>query len=73
MNKIYWDKDKITILTDQIEAVEHKHYAMQLFLGLEKDLNFDTPSHFAAVTKRMMGIPASLSLKNSVFLKVFHA
>lgn len=34
--------------------------------------NFDTPSHFAAVTKRMMGIPASVSLKNSVFLKVFH-
>ena len=41
MNKIYWDKDKITILTDQIEAVEHKHYAMQLFLGLEKELNIE--------------------------------
>lgn len=38
MNKIYWDKDKISILTNQIEAVEHKHYTMQLFLGLEKNL-----------------------------------
>lgn len=34
--------------------------------------NFDTPSHFAAVTKRMMGMPASLSLKNSEYLKVFN-
>lgn len=33
--------------------------------------NFDTPSHFAAVTKRMMGTPASISLKNSEFLKVY--
>ena len=33
--------------------------------------NFDSPSHFAAVTKRMMGMPASLSSKNSVFLKVY--
>lgn len=39
MNKIYWDKDKISILTNQIKAVEHKHYTMQLFLGLEKNLN----------------------------------
>ena len=33
--------------------------------------NFDTPSHLAAVTKRMMGMSASISLKNSVFLKVY--
>lgn len=38
MNKIYWDKDKISIITDQIEAVSHKHCAMQLFLSIQKDL-----------------------------------
>lgn len=31
---------------------------------------FDTPSHFAATTKRLMGMSASLSLKDSDFLKV---
>ena len=35
MNKIYWDKDKITIVTNQLEAIEHKHWAMQIFLALE--------------------------------------
>jgi AraC-like DNA-binding protein len=37
MNKIYWDRDKISIITDQIEAVPHKHWAMQLFLSVEKE------------------------------------
>lgn len=38
MNKIYWDRDKISMITDQIDAVSHKHWAMQLFLSLEKEL-----------------------------------
>lgn len=32
---------------------------------------FDTPSHFAATVKKMMGMPVSLSLKDSEFLKVY--
>lgn len=32
--------------------------------------NFDSPSHFASVTKRMIGMSATSSLKDSVFLKV---
>lgn len=39
MNKIFWDKDKITIITDQLEAVEHKHCTMQFFFCLEKELD----------------------------------
>ena len=38
MNKIYWDKDIIARLTNQIDSVPHKHWAIQLFLSLEKDL-----------------------------------
>ena len=38
MNKIYWDRDKISIITDQIESVPHKHWTMQLFLSIEKNL-----------------------------------
>lgn len=41
MNKIYWDRDKISILTNQIEAVPHKHWAMQLFLNVEKNLEIN--------------------------------
>ncbi len=39
MIKIYWDKDKISMLTDQIDAVEHKHWALQLFLSLKENLD----------------------------------
>lgn len=38
MNNIYWDRDKISIITDQIEAVPHKHWAMQLFFSVEKNV-----------------------------------
>ena len=55
------------------------HQMERAFIGLlggksitEAALNagFDTPSHFAATTKRLMGMYASLSLKDSEFLKV---
>lgn len=36
MNKIYWDRDKISVLTNQMESVGHRHHAIQLFMGLEK-------------------------------------
>ncbi len=39
MNRIYWDKDKILIVTNQLEAIEHRHCTLQLFFGLEKELN----------------------------------
>lgn len=41
MNKIYWDRDKISIITNQIEAIPHKHWAMQLFLSVEKNLEIN--------------------------------
>lgn len=39
MNRIYWDRDKVSMLTDQIESAEHKHCAMQLFLSLDGELD----------------------------------
>lgn len=44
MNNIYWDRDKISIITDQIEAVPHKHWAMLA--------DFDTPSFLQRLQKR---------------------
>ena len=45
MNKIYWDRDKISIITDQIESVPHKHWTMQLFLSIEKNLEIGVEDH----------------------------
>lgn len=39
MNRIYWDEDKIGMLTDQINAEPHKHWMMQIFLSLEDELH----------------------------------
>ena len=38
MNKIYWGKDEIVMLTDHLNAVSHRHLMLQLFLGLEDDV-----------------------------------
>ena len=35
------------------------------------DAGFDSPSHFAFTVKKMMGIPARNTVKNSEFLKVY--
>ncbi len=35
------------------------------------DAGFDSPSHFAATVKRMMGLPARNTIKDSEFLKVY--
>ena len=35
------------------------------------DAGFDSPSHFAAVVKKLMGLPARRGVKDSVFLKVY--
>lgn len=39
MSKIFWDKDKVAFFTKQLDAVEHSHWMMQLFLGLEDNLD----------------------------------
>lgn len=39
MNQIYWDLDKISILTDTMDASSHSHAMMQFFICIEGDLN----------------------------------
>ncbi len=38
MNRIYWDIDKISMLTDHLDASTHSHGMIQFFVGLEKEL-----------------------------------
>lgn len=38
MNRIYWDEDKISMLTDQLNAEKHSHWMLQLFLSLTGEL-----------------------------------
>ena len=39
MNRIYWDVDKISILTDTMDASSHSHAMMQFFVCTEGKLN----------------------------------
>ena len=39
MNRIYWDVDRISILTDSMDASSHSHAMMQFFLCAEDKLN----------------------------------
>ncbi|MBD5106527.1 MAG: AraC family transcriptional regulator, partial [Lachnospiraceae bacterium] len=38
MNRIYWSEDKITMLTDHLDAKKHSHFMLQLFLSLEGNM-----------------------------------
>lgn len=38
MNRIYWDIDKISMLTDHLNASTHKHGMIQFFLSLDGEL-----------------------------------
>lgn len=39
MNRIWWDSDKVSVLTDCIEAAEHSHCMLQFFLSLNDNLH----------------------------------
>lgn len=39
INRIYLQEDKIGILTNRIDAKEHSHWMLQLFLSLDKELD----------------------------------
>ena len=39
MNQIYWDTDRISIVTDTMDASSHKHAMMQFFVCTEGNLN----------------------------------
>lgn len=41
MNRIYWSKDKITMLTDHLAAEKHSHLMLQLFLSLEGSMEIE--------------------------------
>lgn len=61
---------KSYIVLHQVERAFSKLLSGQNITEAALDAGFDSPSHFAATVKRMMGMPASLSTKDSVFLKV---
>ena len=39
MNRIYWDLDRISVLTDTMDASSHSHAMMQFFICTEGKLN----------------------------------
>ncbi len=38
MKRIYWDRDKIAMLTDNTESVAHKHGMLQFFLCMDEEM-----------------------------------
>lgn len=62
---------KSYILLHQMECAFRELLAGKSVTEAAMSAGFDTPSHFAATVKRMMGMPVSLSLKDSEFLKVY--
>lgn len=83
-DKVALSKSRLSHLFKEQIGISLKSYIMlhqieQAFILLLEGENvteaamkagFDTPSHFAATTKRLMGMSASTSLKDSEFLKV---
>lgn len=39
MNRIYWELDKISLLTDHLDAAKHSHWMLQLFLSIEDTMD----------------------------------
>ena len=35
INKIFWDTDRISMITNHINAEIHSHYMLQIFIGIE--------------------------------------
>lgn len=62
---------KSYILLHQLELVFIELFAGKNVTQASMLAGFDSPSHLASTVKRMMGMPVSLSLKNSEFLKVY--
>ena len=61
---------KSYIMLHQVERAFIKLLCGKNITEAALEAGFDSSSHFSATVKRMMGIPASLSTKDSVFLKV---
>ncbi len=62
---------KSYILLHQMERAFQELLTGKSVTGATLPAGFDSPSHFAGTVKRMMGMPVSLSLKDSEFLKVY--
>lgn len=62
---------KSYILLHQIERAFGELFSGKNITQASMIAGFDSPSHFASTVKKMMGMPVSLSLKDSEFLKVY--
>lgn len=61
---------KSYIMLHQVECAFEAYLNGKSITQAALDAGFDSPSHFSATIKRIMGMPASLSAKDSEFLKV---
>jgi methylphosphotriester-DNA--protein-cysteine methyltransferase len=55
----------------QLERAFEKILKGKSITDAAMEADFDSPSHFAFTVKKMMGLPARNTVKNSEFLKVY--
>ena len=59
------------LLLHQLERVFQDILSGRKITDAAMDAGFDSPSHFASTVKRLMGLPARSTIKDSEFLKVY--
>lgn len=66
-----WITLKKYLTLHQLERVFQDLLAGKRITEAALNAGFDSPSHFASTVKRMMGLPARSTVKDSEFLKVY--
>ena len=59
------------LILHQLERVFQDILGGRKITDAAMDAGFDSPSHFASTVKRLMGLPARSTIKDSEFLKVY--
>lgn len=72
MNKIYWSKDKITMLTDHLAAQNHSHLMLQMFLSLEGSMEIQVSGRRISCKGMVVNqnIPHAFHAKKKLHLSV---
>ena len=69
INKIFWDTDRISMITNHINAEIHSHYMLQIFIGIEdmvdiKINNKPIKCNFIVIDRN---VPHAFSANNKIY------
>ena len=69
INKIFWDTDRISMITNHINAEIHSHYMLQIFIGIEDmvDIKINNKSIKAKFIVIDKNVPHAFSANNKIY------